>query len=503
LTWGHPVHVILYHCAANPASSSKWLGGAFQPPSSPLDQVDSLPRPAHDLSSRSIYHFSKFWCLSLSETPFQILYRPRASRIHSAFLVPLVAASYSRTLAIGRNSTRQAFFYVNTQPSNRTFGFIQPPEIRRSTWSMQTRMAASAATIMRRSTIGDIESVPKTFSSWNNCMSKAYCKYVHHLQPLFPSKILTHTRWPAIIGIIFASLLVLSILWCCARCLCCGMSCCCDCFKCCDLCGGRRKRAQNADPPPVFAPNQGYQPAPAPPAYEPPQFATFDTPSKNGQIHEDSLPAMPSWDTAASRRVEDHSPHEDMEMNNMDPRPGQTTGVVPSHRRTSRGGYSQVSEQPAPSTFGNYPSSYSGSGVGQRQSYRNDIADERLLGQQPGYGHAHAPYSGSNQYGQNGHYSGNPYSPQSPHGAGSPYSPARDNYDAFQPQLTSPLNGNAPWSGNFPPTQTSQSPFSPVESTRYAPTSVLTPAMPSPSHDRPPSPLQVGRRPVQGSSKEV
>ena len=78
-------------------------------------------------------------------------------------------------------------------------------------------------------------------------------------------------------------------------------------------------------------PYGGYQPAPAPMAYGAPQFApqyapqfaTFDDPSR--KIHEDSLPPMPSWDTAAKRRVEDtsdlppHNPNGDLEMGRLDP----------------------------------------------------------------------------------------------------------------------------------------------------------------------------------------
>ena len=57
------------------------------------------------------------------------------------------------------------------------------------------------------------------------------------------------------------------------------------------------------------APYQGYQPANgnnAPPPYnEPPRFAQFDVGHKGKPVGEDSLPAMPSWDGAQQKRVED------------------------------------------------------------------------------------------------------------------------------------------------------------------------------------------------------
>ena len=62
--------------------------------------------------------------------------------------------------------------------------------------------------------------------------------------------------------------------------------------------------------------HQGYQPANVPPPYgnnEPARFAQFDangftrggSPAKHDNVGEDSLPHMPSWDNAASKRVLD------------------------------------------------------------------------------------------------------------------------------------------------------------------------------------------------------
>ena len=63
----------------------------------------------------------------------------------------------------------------------------------------------------------------------------------------------------------------------------------------------------------------GYQPANnpnnAPPPYgEPPRFAQFDAGSRGKPVHEDSLPAMPSWENAQKKHVED----DDVEMSRLD-----------------------------------------------------------------------------------------------------------------------------------------------------------------------------------------
>lgn len=148
------------------------------------------------------------------------------------------------------------------------------------------------------------------------------------------------TRWPAIIGIVIGSLIVLSIVFCCVRCLCCGLECCCGCFSCFNSCcpGPRRhKGSKYADGPSSY---HGYQPAPAPPTYEPPKFASFDVSKKGGKTNGDSLPAMPSWDNAKTHKVEDHS-YDDVEMGRLDPH-SQMSGAVPQTGRSGKGGYNEL-----------------------------------------------------------------------------------------------------------------------------------------------------------------
>ncbi|MCJ1384322.1 hypothetical protein MMC17_007438 [Xylographa soralifera] len=188
---------------------------------------------------------------------------------------------------------------------------------------------AAPVSIWERQSLGtDVDSVKNTFSSWDNCMSEAYCK------------------WPAIIGIIIGSLIVLSVVFCLARCLCFGAECCCACFSCCNACcpSPRRRQPRYADPPQQFAPSpyQGYQPPPGPPMYNPqPQYAQFDA-SRKGPVNEDSLPVMPSWDTASSRKVlEDHK-DDDVELGTLDPMHEQTAPMLANQAPTPHVGYGEI-----------------------------------------------------------------------------------------------------------------------------------------------------------------
>lgn len=159
------------------------------------------------------------------------------------------------------------------------------------------------------------------------------------------------TRWPVIAVIIVGSLILLSVLFCIGRCLCCGAECACCCFRCCAGCcgGGKNKKSKYLDPVPSAMPsqawNQQYQSQPQPtyrsplaaaPAPTPfqaasaavPQFATFEAPSK--KIHEDSLPEMPSWETAAQKKVEVWEEPEAHELEKLSPHGQATTTTLNS-----------------------------------------------------------------------------------------------------------------------------------------------------------------------------
>ncbi|KAL5357510.1 hypothetical protein BJX96DRAFT_172588 [Aspergillus floccosus] len=177
---------------------------------------------------------------------------------------------------------------------------------------MSPRVDTTPNPLWVRDFVSDLKSAPETLSSWDNCMAKSYCK------------------WPVIVAIIVGSVIVLSIVACIINCMCCGIQCCrcCGCCSCC--CPSPRNKSPkylddpyNHPPPPMPPPsNPVYQPSPAPPVYRgQQQVARFDAPkSPTPKINEDALPAMPSWDSAVTRRVEDKEAHSDaMEMEPLNP----------------------------------------------------------------------------------------------------------------------------------------------------------------------------------------
>ncbi|KAF2762424.1 hypothetical protein EJ05DRAFT_506155 [Pseudovirgaria hyperparasitica] len=284
--------------------------------------------------------------------------------------------------------------------------------------------------------VNGIKDAPQTFSSWDKCMAKTYCK------------------WPVIVIIIVGALIAISIIWCVARCLCCGAECACCCFKCCAGCcgSGRRKDPDRTAGVLPNSYNTPYQSHPAPSytpggglrsnndAYEPPQYARFDTPSSK-PVNEDALPPMPSWSDAKSHRIEDDS-HEDVEMKPLAPNGeyvaaaapiaspagrspvqspsenGYFTGQQP-HQNPYGGGYHAGPYRPQNSRQNTNQSGY-GSGHGFRQdaSYQNNNA----YGQESGVYHNQQQYGGDYSNQNQGYESGQ-YARQA-----SPYQPPRSPY---------------------------------------------------------------------------
>jgi hypothetical protein len=341
-----------------------------------------------------------------------------------------------------------------------------------------------------------------TFSSWDKCMDKAYCK------------------WPVIVAIVVGSLILLSVLFCVARCICCGVelcSCCVSCFTCCGTCckGGGRSRDRPSKykddytrmPP---TPYQGYQPAPSPMAYggagnpNPPQFATFDDPSSKRLVNEDSLPHMPSWDTATKRRIEDTSaPPEtkngDLEMGRLDSQP-----------QRMRGGYNSV-PNPAVSPNPAQPE-YFRNDTGMNHAYNPDLGDQRLLSHNehdsfqavplsppPTYrSNSAAPSMAGSQFagagaaipGPNNYNRGQQLPPQRQPSYQDSYAPSSTRYEPSHNDYMSDSNRlSMPMPYNTGPPAQSHAPYPPSEA--------------SPRENRPPSFLQVGRKPIQGSFREV
>jgi hypothetical protein len=386
-----------------------------------------------------------------------------------------------------------------------------------------------------------------TFSSWDNCMAKAYCK------------------WPVIAAIIIGGLILFSVITCIARCICCGAECACCCFRCCTSCcgggGGGRKshkrinseparpypqsygppppanpyaQAHAAAPPaPVFAPqpvNQQYRSNPMPtftPAAQPerPQFATFD--SSKAVVNEDSLPAMPTWKDGRDVHVEvEEQPvpqkKGDVEMDRLDHNGSVTSGsmaaaAVPGTRRSPGPGRSTVSPNHG------YPPN--GSFVSDSTHYNDNQGQYgQPYGQQGGYRQGSPPQNQSPVYG-----AGAGYAPrqQQPYGRGSPGpSQAYGSHDQLsqhyeqhvpyqQPQTS--YNHPAPYNNHQDPYDQRDYPDEPSDYSAPAPVSnpygynaSIAPSyhthdpapvqqQPSPPPDLPPPSLTPGR-PTQASS---
>ncbi|KAE8353601.1 hypothetical protein BDV28DRAFT_132790 [Aspergillus coremiiformis] len=186
--------------------------------------------------------------------------------------------------------------------------------------------------IWPRDFVSDLKSAPDTLSSWDNCMAKSYCK------------------WPVIAAIIVGAIIVISILACIVNCLCCGIQCCkcCGCCSCCCPSPRPKKGSKYLDepysqppqrPPPLA--NNPYQSPPVLPTYRGAQVARFDNPPSpvTSKANEDALPAMPTWDGAVTKTVEDTNRHQDaMEMGHLN-LSNQRPRRMPSAPRSHEGGY--------------------------------------------------------------------------------------------------------------------------------------------------------------------
>ncbi|RMZ74285.1 fibroin-3 related [Pyrenophora seminiperda CCB06] len=289
-----------------------------------------------------------------------------------------------------------------------------------------------------------LDDVKTTFSSWDNCMSKTYCK------------------WPVIVAIIIGGLILFSLIACVARCICCGAELACCCFKCCTCCcpsGGSRghKRVKSdsaapypqpygAPPPNPYTHNPYAQAhAAAPPAPpidtrpvnqqyrsnamptfalaakpERPQFATFD--STKAVVNEDALPAMPTWKDGRDVHVEvEEQPvpqkRGDLELDRLDRNGSVASGsmagasaaaALPGTRRSPGPSRSQVS----PVNNYGYPSGHHNNSFGGEtapltsQGHYNES-----YAQQDGYGRG-SPAQYTSPVQVRGGYSGGYAQPQ-------------------------------------------------------------------------------------------
>jgi hypothetical protein len=227
---------------------------------------------------------------------------------------------------------------------------------------------------------GQINDVKTAFSSWDNCMQAAYCK------------------WPVIALIVIGGLIIASVLWCIIRCACCGLSCCCECFQCLKCCGNccgccdpprgtPHKHLDNDRFGPTAGSKQAYH-SQAPMAFptsrvpEPPQYAEFDV-SKRNHGDDDALPAMPNWDGAGKKKVlvED----DDVEMDQLK-KPETNGQAVPlmTGAGTSPGPASP-SHSPGPYASHDMYNASGGYGAGAATADPYAQAQQRY-GQSQGYG---------------------------------------------------------------------------------------------------------------------
>ena len=227
-----------------------------------------------------------------------------------------------------------------------------------------------------------------------------YVKSLLQVRQTFPSSsvsdrhesLLTLDRWPAIAGLVIGIIVFALAAYCCFRCCCRG---------------GPRSRRNRAGTASMFnpAPYMGYQPANnpnnAPPPYgEPARFAQFDVGSHGKPVNGDSLPAMPSWENAQKKHVED----DDVEMSRLDVPQEKKPMLAPGANASTadlsnpRLGYTEADSYPvgpsgATGAHGQKPAGYTGPdfGPGADNHYTGpDFTSGAGQGQQTSYS-AYAP----------------------------------------------------------------------------------------------------------------
>ncbi|KAJ5101620.1 hypothetical protein NUU61_003842 [Penicillium alfredii] len=252
-------------------------------------------------------------------------------------------------------------------------------------------MSPPNISLWARDAASEIKSVPSTLSSWDKCMAKSYCK------------------WPVIVGIIVGSVIVIAIL------------------------------ASSAPAAPA------YQSPAAPPAFRgtpqtrsTPQTARFDSPkTASSTVNEDALPAMPTWEGAVDKRVEDPNAHgDDVEMEPLNPH-GQTPDRKQGAGTPMYGtAYSDYPPNREPS-----PGGYRGFGPVDPYSRRSPAPAAALATQDP-YGRRSPGPAAAFAAAKD------PYGRRSP-GLVSPVA-TQDPYGRRSPGLASPVAGQDPYGRRSP-----------------------------------------------------
>jgi len=258
------------------------------------------------------------------------------------------------------------------------------------------------------------------------------------------------------------------------------MSCCCSCFSCCESCcpSGRHKSHRHTDQPSSFPPAayHGYQPAPPPPSYEPPRFAQFDV-SRNGKVHDDALPPMPSWDTASQRNVPERHREEELEMGRLDPLAAQKAPMLANVAPPPRAGYAEADSSPVHSP-------YQHQGGFQGGDLARPYGQEQSPTAYTGYARPPPSVQGRNAAAFGGPQAyGGSAQPQAFGGYGSGYG-QQQGYSTYSPSMSTRYEPSMNYQQQSGVTYNSRSP-QPQQSSA------------------PPSLLQVGRKPVQGSWRDA
>jgi len=272
------------------------------------------------------------------------------------------------------------------------------------------------------------------------------------------------------------------------------------------------------------------------------QTARFDASSggRGGKVHDDALPAMPTWSTATSHKVEDDS--EALEMEKLEQQKPTTALLQPQHRVEREEGYSgheggdlaEMHAEPYHSPYqsqvqtGSYygqqtaaysaqsqpysapPNAYQSQATSHHQPQNSYYAQQQQQRQQ-----APSPYQPQTQTHIQNPYEATPTSPYEIQNPYQPYSQSQPQHQyQTQQQYANPVSPTPTTSTAYPPTYHTNQPsstygagsaYGAVYSAgppgyQTAPPSVASPPQ---QYAQPQAGYGVGRKPVSGSWRDV
>jgi hypothetical protein len=182
------------------------------------------------------------------------------------------------------------------------------------------------------------------------------------------------------------------------RCICCGKDLVCCCLRCCGS-GSHQKHKHLDSVPPTPYQNNQYSSQP-PPVYgnnnnnisnnNPYGNSAFSqTATFEGKVHEDSLPAMPSWETAPTRKIEIQEEPEAHELEKLH---------SPNGHQSPGSGTISPPARPIPMR--------DGSNIAQQPGQMSPRVPQPPYGGQSPYGRSSPGPGGQNPYGSNQNFNG-------------------------------------------------------------------------------------------------